>query len=215
MDKIQAIIDIIKHNWSNEEIADAWNLRCDKKDYMDERIEYMDTFDELFCNLKPSEIAEKVYRRDFCTGDDFYAFNGYGNLESFSEVEDYSRFSYEELAEYLVDNGDSLTTDVDTDELLESFIYEYFNDYIFYQIKNTIETYMEDNTFDLLMDNWDDLNEDIRYYIEENGLVDDEEDDISEEDVTNFVNSLLEEDDDEDTNWYGNTQRQEGEEDED
>ena len=60
MDKIQAIIDIIKNNWSNEEIADAWNLRCDKKDYMDERIEYMDTFDELFCNLKPSEIAEKV-----------------------------------------------------------------------------------------------------------------------------------------------------------
>ena len=29
MDKIQAIIDIIKNNWSNEEIADAWNLRCD------------------------------------------------------------------------------------------------------------------------------------------------------------------------------------------
>ena len=215
MEKIQTIIDIIKNNWSNEEIADAWNLRCDKKDYMDERIEYMDTFDELVCNLKPSEIAEMVYRRDFCTGDDFYAFNGYGNLESFSEVENYSRFSYEELAEYLVDYGDSLTTDVDTDELLESFIYEYFNNYIFYQIKNTIEAYMEDNTFDLLMDNWDDLSEDIRNHIEENGLVDDEEDDISEEDVTNFVNSLLEEDDDEDTNWFDGKSLTEGEEDED
>ena len=178
MDKIQTIIDIIKNNWSNEEIADAWNLRCDKKDYMDERIEYMDTFDELFCNLKPSEIAEKVYRREFCTGDDFFAFNGYGNLESFSEVEDYSRFSYEELAEYLVDYGDSLTTDVDTDGLLESFIYEYFDYYDFDQIKQTIETYMEDNTFDLLMDNWDDLNEDILNYIEEEGLgSNDEEED--------------------------------------
>ena len=215
MDKIETIIDIIKSNWSNEEIADAWNFRCDEKGYMDERIEYMDTFDELFCNLKPSEIVEKVYRRDFCTGDDFYAFNGYGNLESFSDVEDYSRFSYEELAEYLVDYGDSLTTDVDTDELLESFIYEYFNNYIFYQIKNTIEAYMEDNTFDLLMDNWDDLSEDIRNHIEENGLVDDEEDDISEEDVVNFVNSLLEEDDDEDTNWFDGKSLTEGEEDED
>lgn len=194
MEKIQAIIDIIKNNWSNEEIADAWNLRCDKKDYMDERIEYMDTFDELFCNLKPSEIAEKVYRRDFCTGDDFYAFNGYGNLESFSEVEDYSRFSYEELAEYLVDNGDSLTTDVDTDELLEAFIYEYFNHYDFDQIKCVIETYMENNTFDLLMDNWDDLNEDVLNYIEEEGLgSNDEEDDEDndDEDSDDFINRLL------------------------
>ena len=213
MDKIQVIINIIKNNWSNEEIADAWNFRCDEKGYMDERIEYMDTFDELFSSYKPSEIAEKVYRRDFCTGDDFYAFNGYGNLESFSDVDDYSRFSYTELAEYLVDNGDSLTTDVDTDELLESFIYEYFNEYTFYQIKNTIEAYMEENAFDLLMDDWDVLYEDIRYHIEENGLVDDEDDDISEEDVTNFVNSLLEEDD-EDTNWFDNKQPQKDEEDE-
>ena len=194
MDKIQVIIDIIKNNWSNEEIVDAWNFRCDKKDYMDERIEYMDTFDELFSSLKPSEIAEKVYRRDFCTGDDFYAFNGYGNLESFSEVDDYSRFSYTELAEYLVDNGDSLTTDVDTDELLESFIYEYFDHYDFDQIKCVIETYMENNTFDLLMDNWDDLNEDILNYIEEEGLgSNDEEDDEDndDEDSDDFINRLL------------------------
>ena len=195
MDKIQAIIDIIKTNWSTDEIVDAWNLRCDENNYMDDRIEYMDTFDELFCGLKPSEIAEKVYKRDFCTGDDFFAFNGYGNLESFSDVEDYSRFSYEELAEYLAENGDSLTTDIDTDELLESFIYEYFDNYDFDQIKCVIETYMEDNTFDLLMDNWDDLNEDILNYIEEEGLgsnVEDEDDeDNDDEDSNDFINRLL------------------------
>lgn len=194
MEKIQVIIDIIKNNWSNEEIADAWNFRCDEDGYMDERIEYMDSFDELFCNLKPSEIAEKVYRRDFCTGDDFFAFNGYGNLESFSDVDDYSRFSYTELAEYLVNNGDSLTTDVDTDELLEYFIYEYFNHYDFDQIKCVIETYMENNAFDLLMDNWDDLNEDILNYIEEEGLgSNDEEDDEDndDEDSDDFINRLL------------------------
>ena len=194
MDKIQVIINIIKNNWSNEEIADAWNFRCDEKGYMDERIEYMDTFDELFSSYKPSEIAEKVYRRDFCTGDDFYAFNGYGNLESFSDVDDYSRFSYEELAEYLVDYGDSLTTDVDTDELLECFIYEYFNHYDFDQIKCVIETYMENNAFDLLMDNWDDLNEDILNYIEEEGLGsnnEEDDEDNDDEDSDDFINRLL------------------------
>ena len=166
MDKIQAIIDIIKNHWLNEEIVDAWNLRCEKKEDMDEFIENMSFFDEMFQHLSPLEIIDKVKGCNFCTGDDYFAFNGYGNLESFSCVEDYSRFSYEELAEYLADNGDSLTADVDTDELLEYFIYEYFDNYDFDQIKQTIEAYMEDNTFDLLMDDWNDLNKDILNCIE-------------------------------------------------
>ena len=177
MDKIQAIIDIIKTNWSTDELVKAWNLRCEKKGYMDELIEDMSFFDEMFQNLSPLEIVDKVKGCNFCTGDDYFAFNGYGNPESFSYVEDYSRFSYEELAEYLVDNGDSLTTNVDTYELLEAFIYEYFGNYGFDQIKQTIETYMEDNTFDLLMDSWDDLNRDVLDYIKEEELgYSDEED---------------------------------------
>ena len=170
MDKIQAIINIIKDNWSTDELVNAWNLRCEKKGDMDEFIENMSFFDEMFQHLSPLEIIDKVKGCNFCTGDNYFAFNGYGNLESFSYVEDYSRFSYEELAEYLADNGDSLTADVDTDELLEYFIYEYFDNYDFDQIKQTIETYMEDNIFDLLMDNWDNLNEDVLNYIEEEGL---------------------------------------------
>ena len=194
MAKIQAIIDIIKTNWSTDELVNAWNLRCEKKEYMDEFIENMSSFDEMFQNLSPLEIIDKVRGCNFCTGDDYFAFNGYGNLESFSYIEDYSCFSYEELAEYLVDNGDSLTTNVDTDELLESFIYEYFDHYDFDQIKCVIETYMENNTFDLLMDNWDDLNEDILNYIEEEGAwSNDEEDDEDndDEDSNDFINRLL------------------------
>ena len=194
MNKIDAIIDIIKSNWSTDELVDAWNLRCEKKGYMDEFIENMSSFDEMFQNLSPLEIIDKVRGCNFCTGDDYFAFNGYGNLESFSYAEDYSCFSYEELAEYLVDNGDSLTTHVDTDELLEAFIYEYFDNYDFDQIKCVIETYMGNNTFDLLMDNWDDLNEDILNYIEEEGLgSNDEEDDEDNDDEgsNDFINRLL------------------------
>ena len=194
MAKIQAIIDIIKTNWSTDELVNAWNLRCEKKEYMDEFIENMSSFDEMFQNLSPLEIIDKVRGCNFCTGDDYFAFNGYGNLESFSYIEDYSCFSYEELAEYLVDNGDSLTTNVDTDELLESFIYEYFDHYDFDQIKCVIETYMENNTFDLLMDNWDDLNRDVLDYIkeEELGYSDEEDDeDNDDEDSNDFINRLL------------------------
>ena len=157
MAKIQAIIDIIKTNWSTDELVNAWNLRCEKKGYMDEFIENMSSFDEMFQNLSPLEIIDKVRGCNFRTEDDYFAFNGYGNPESFSYVEDYSRFSYDELAEYLIDNGDSLTKEVDSDELLAYFVEEYFDDDD--NVRDILSTIIEegDEPFDLLMDDWDDL----------------------------------------------------------
>lgn len=157
MDKIDAIIDIIKSNWSTNELVNAWNLRCEKKEYMDEFIEDMSFFDEIFQNLSPLEIVDKVRGCNFRTEDDYFAFNGYGNPESFSYVEDYSRFSYDELAEYLIDNGDSLTKEVDSDELLAYFVEEYFDDDD--NVRDILSTIIEegDEPFDLLMDDWDDL----------------------------------------------------------
>ena len=157
MDKIDAIIDIIKSNWSTNELINAWNLRCEKKEYMDEFIEDMSFFDEIFQNLSPLEIIDKVRGCNFRTEDDYFAFNGYGNPESFSYIEDYSRFSYEELAEYLIDNGDSLTKKVDSDELLAYFVEEYFDDDD--NVRDILSTIIEegDEPFDLLMDDWDDL----------------------------------------------------------
>ena len=157
MDKIDAIIDIIKSNWSTDELVNAWNLRCEKKEYMDEFIEDMSFFDEIFQNLSPLEIVDKVRGCNFRTEDDYFAFNGYGNPESFSYVEDYSRFSYDELAEYLADNGDSLTKKVDSDELLAYFVEEYFDDDD--NVRDILSTIIEegDEPFDLLMDDWDDL----------------------------------------------------------
>ena len=157
MNKIDAIIDIIKSNWSTNELVNAWNLRCEKKEYMDEFIEDMSFFDEIFQNLSPLEIIDKVRGCNFRTEDDYFAFNGYGNPESFSYVEDYSRFSYDELAEYLIDNGDSLTKKVDSDELLAYFVEEYFDDDD--NVRDILSTIIEegDEPFDLLMDDWDDL----------------------------------------------------------
>ena len=157
MDKIDAIIDIIKSNWSTNELVNAWNLRCEKKEYMDEFIEDMSFFDEIFQNLSPLEIIDKVRGCNFRTEDDYFAFNGYGNPESFSYVEDYSRFSYDELAEYLIDNGDSLIKKVDSDELLAYFVEEYFDDDD--NVRDILSTIIEegDEPFDLLMDDWDDL----------------------------------------------------------
>lgn len=206
MDKIVSIVSIIK-DWTTEELVNAWNHRCDKENNMDERVEDMAFFDEMFQSLSPTEIIDKVRGCDFRTGDDYFAFNRCGNLESFTYIEDYSCFDFYALAEYLAEYGDSLTRDVDTDILLDDFICGYFDNYDFHQIKCVIETYMENNTFDLLTDDWDDFNKDIISHIEENGLGDYEEDEVSEEEVEEFIKSLLEKDDDDeddDVEGYSN-----------
>ena len=56
-----------------------------------------------------------------------------------------------------VENGDSLTKKVDSDELLAYFVEEYFDDDD--NVRDILSTVIEegDEPFDLLMDDWDDL----------------------------------------------------------
>ena len=165
MDKIDTIIEIVKNKWETSDIVYAWNLMHESKE-VDYKIFPMSSFDEMFEGMSCLDVIKMVHNCQFGVNDDYFSFNTCGNIESFSDIDDFSAFSYYELAEYLADNGDSLTKKVDSDELLEAFIYEYFDNYDFDQIKQTIETYMEDNTFDLLMDDWNDLNKDILNCIE-------------------------------------------------
>ena len=78
MDKIQAIIEIIKNNWSTDELVKAWNLRCEKKGYMDELIEDMSFFDEMFQNVAMDissdiQVLEVMLKQDGLTEDGIHA----------------------------------------------------------------------------------------------------------------------------------------------
>lgn len=42
----------------------------------------MDEFDEFMSNYTPMEIAQMIYFGEFNPNDDYFRFNGYGNLES-------------------------------------------------------------------------------------------------------------------------------------
>lgn len=165
MNKIDSIVQIIKNNWDMSDIVYAWNRRCEEMGYSDDFIEYMHSFNDLFSGLSPLEIVETVRNCQFCTSDEYFAYNNYGNLVSFDDVEDYDSFSYEELAEYIVDGGDCGIEEVNTDQLLNEFIDEYFADYDSEAMFNLLSEYMEEETFDVLMDDWDvlaDIAEDLR-----------------------------------------------------
>jgi hypothetical protein len=126
----------------------------------------MSLFDDLFGDMSPLAIVRRVKYGDFRPDDDYFAFNGYGNLVSFNDLSDYGPFSYEVLAEYLVDNGDG-DFEFDTVLLQDYFVKEYFADMRWTEITALIDKISEDEPFDLLMDDWDDLAEIVREHIKE------------------------------------------------
>ena len=117
----------------------------------------MSSFDEMAGGMSYLDVIQMVHNRPFGVKDDYFSFNADGDIESFSDINDFSAFSYYELAEYLADNGDSLTKKVDSDELLAYFVEEYFDDDD--NVRDILSTIIEegDEPFDLLMDDWDDL----------------------------------------------------------
>ena len=195
MGKLESVIGIIKV-WPDSELVNAWNILCDNTDKKDKRIENMESFNEMLQHLSPSEVQEKIRGCEFGTMDDYFAFDKDGNIESFSEIADYSCFSYYELAEYISERSYTMATELDYDTLLDDFICEYFGEYDEDEMRVIISSYKEDTPLDLLKDDWDELGGNIRIYIEEvmamNGVEEDDEDN-DDEDVNDFINRLLQE----------------------
>lgn len=67
--------------------------------------EDMDNLNDILCGLEPSEIIDKVMYGDFNSNDDYFKFDGYGNLETCSELDMENELDEyrDEIAEYLPD----------------------------------------------------------------------------------------------------------------
>ena len=156
MDKIEAIIEIVANKWETSDIVHAWNLMLEGKDVRC-KIFPMSSFNEMFDSKSHLEVIKMVHNCQFGVDDDYFSFNAEGYIESFSDINDFSAFSYYDLADYLADKGDSLTKKVDSDELLAYFVEEYCDDDD--NVRDILSTIIEegDEPFDLLMDDWDDL----------------------------------------------------------
>jgi hypothetical protein len=160
MDKNTAIGDIIR-NWNDGDLLVAWNEYCDNKGYSDNIIYSMDSFNECFDSMAPLDIIDMVRGCDFSSSDDYFSYTSYGNIISFDYVEDYSEFDYDYLAEFLGENGDSNTAEVDRDELKTAFIEELINTYDSLEglseneVTEKFTKFIEENCYDLLTDDWD------------------------------------------------------------
>lgn len=64
-----------------------YNEYLSEKNYYDDCIYSMNDFDEIMSGYEPWEIARSCFYGDFKPCDDYFRFNGYGNLESLDSWE--------------------------------------------------------------------------------------------------------------------------------
>ena len=73
---------------STSELVAIHNEYCDRAKYPDDTVYSMNDFDEIMEGFKPWEVARAAFYGDFRPCDDYFRFNGYGNLVSFDWWED-------------------------------------------------------------------------------------------------------------------------------
>lgn len=69
------------------EIVEAWNVLCDNINDHDHMVNSMDDFDWIMSDTDPLALTMRAFYGSFNPNDDWFAFNGYGNLVSFGYAE--------------------------------------------------------------------------------------------------------------------------------
>lgn len=98
--------DVI-NNLGESEYIEVWNNYCDAVDWVDDKIYYIDEFDDMFCDKDPLEIARIVIGTGFNPNDYYFKTDGYGDVTS----DDYpsSLVSDEDaLINYIIEHDDEL-----------------------------------------------------------------------------------------------------------
>lgn len=84
-EKKAVLVETIE-NLSDRELVALHNEWCYNNNNYDDEIIEMERFDEVMDGSEPSEIARSIfYGGGFNPNDDYFHFNGYGNLESLSD----------------------------------------------------------------------------------------------------------------------------------
>lgn len=85
--KSQAIEALIEAQEENVLIS-LWNRFLEDEARYDDSIYNMEDFEEITSGWKPLEAISRAFYGDFNPNDNYFAFNGYGNLVSFDYVDD-------------------------------------------------------------------------------------------------------------------------------
>ena len=168
--KRDAIESAIAEDWSDSDKVSAWNEYCDKSNYTDDIIFSMWDFDDLMSGRKPSEILDLV-GSNFSAHDEYFAFDGYGNLISGDSPDDFDFYDEDAVIDRIIKDGASDFPDLDEDIIQDDFIAAMVETTNF--TEEEINAALDDMNrfmvyYDLIMDDWSDIAEKVAKYIEGN-----------------------------------------------
>lgn len=97
----------------SDAVVQLWNNYCYEVDGSGDYIYQMAEFDDIITasGMKPLNIVRAVFYGSFCPADNYFWFNGYGNLQSCNFPKDDnsgSPFDANAIADYIIDNNDPL-----------------------------------------------------------------------------------------------------------
>ena len=84
MNKLNKVLEIVNSDMLMEMVQEvnSWDSSLDWLEYID-----MDLFDDYASNLSPTDLANRIHFGDFNPNDDYFNFNAYANLVSWSQWE--------------------------------------------------------------------------------------------------------------------------------
>lgn len=164
--QLETIHSAMETYWDDETCINAWNGRCEKGNYPDDRISaYSEMLDEM-SNMTPHEIICQCCYGDVKAHGSWAEMDGYANWHTFSDLYESNNFDWDTLVDFIAEHGDGDGYRIDKDLLIESFADEYCGG-----DTDLAESMIDSSGCDLLTDDWDDVyengNESLRELSEE------------------------------------------------
>lgn len=103
MTKKEKLIDLIQDMGYSEQMI-LHNEYCYKINNYDNEIFDMDSFDEIFDNYTPTQMANSVHFGQYNPGHEYFTFNGYGNIETIPKYQLSDYIDGVEITNYILEN---------------------------------------------------------------------------------------------------------------
>lgn len=152
--QLEAIRNAMEMGWDESTCVTAWNERCDKNGYYDDRISTYEYMLEEMSNMTPHEIIQQCCYGDVRAHGSWAEMDGNGNWHTFSDLYESNNFDWDIMVDFIAEHGDGDAYLIDRDTLVESFADEYCEGDI-----DLAESVIDSSGCDLLTDDWDDVYE--------------------------------------------------------
>ena len=161
--QVNEIVSILK-NINESDLLTLNNEYCYANSYMEDYIYSMSEFDDLMCDNTPTQILESV-SSDFSINDEYFRDTMYG-LESGNSIENLMQVDLDDLAEYLIENGDVNDILADNEDTIKMEFINYTTSVVednelSFDLEK-LETFIDDNiTSEVYTELWEDLVEQV------------------------------------------------------